>query len=440
VSSPLASPHGEIDNDDAVSVDTPVAVAKKKSKTKAPPPPSPESGDDDASPEIKEPPVVDEGDEEKPAKTKTPAKRKRGRPPKSDKPVAKTATHANKKKKPSKEEMIDADKAYEDMEKLSKGVKARVTFDQPSLFTRVVNGLSDLVSCPQFAISGNHLCVDSYDDDDFAIITLRLGAHITIDSEVYGEDEIPYFALDTKRLAAGLKNIRNFQTCSIELNESDDIFILAQNDMTSGNLTEIKLKNMNVGEYDAVGINDIHYTWHITDMDVQDFQNLVNTSSSYNSKDICFRIYEMSKDDSEFILSISTGEKEGSVCNYQHICLKEEAKEDDEDSGKAEDEKYDPASLFCASTDTALSQEEMRKYTSTHDPVYDHRFSARYLLSFLKATENKCIMTLHFCKDIEGPDGTKKHPPMVLRYRLGDSSLPSYIKFVMAPVRSGQDG
>jgi hypothetical protein len=401
------------------------------------------TGQPDENMEIHEPPVVEnESDDEEMGSSKeedppspAPAKRKRGRPPKGDKPVAKKAATGPKHKKPSKGETIDADRAYEEMEKLPKGVKTRITFDQPSLFTRVVNGLSDLISCPQFAVSGNHLCVDSKDDDEYAIITLRLGARVQVDEDAYGEDEVPFFALDTKRLAAGLKNIRNFQTCSIELNDTDYVHILAQNDITSGNLTEIKLKNMDFGEYEAVGMNDMHYTWHITDMDVQDFQNLVTTSSSYNSKEICFRIYEMSKDDSEFILAISTGEKEGSVCNYQHICLKEETREEECKAKTPDCEDYDPASMFCASANTGISQEAMRKYTATHEPCFNHRFSARYLLSFLKATENKCIMTLHFSKDRVDAKGGVRVLPMVLRYRLGDSSLPSYIKFVMAPVR-----
>ena len=369
--------------------------------------------------------------------TTPPPKRKRGRPPKSKDTKTKTDTNAApKRKKPAKEDTVSVDRLYEEMEKLPRGVKARIIFDQPALFTRVNNGLSDLIECPQFALSGQYLCVDMQDDDNFAIVTLRLECRTVVDDDAFDTDETVYFCLDTKRLAAGLKNIRNFQTCSIELNESDHVDIIAQNNLTAGNLTVIKLQNVDMGEYEPVGMSDIKYTWHIVDMDVQDFQTLVQTAAAYNSKHIRFQFYQIGDAEDEYILAISTGEAEARVFIYQHICLKPESDEKSEKAKTDEEEaSFDPSTVYCASSDTVMTQDEMRKYTGSHDPCYDHNFSSRYLLRFLKATENKCIMTLHFNKDGEDESGRIKHWPMVLRYRLGDDSSRSYLKFTIGPVK-----
>lgn len=321
--------------------------------------------------------------------------------------------------KPGKDAMIDAKAVCESFAELPPGMRFRIGIEQPSILLRVVNAIAPLVQKPQFSLSRSHLCLDSTDDTGFSVVTMRLKCDIQLSPELEDDDEV-FFQVDTKTVAMVLQNIHNFQHCRIEMNNEEDIDIIASDHSTSGNMSVATVQNIQDAPYNPIGFPETSYKWHISDMDVADFQSIVRTAKSLKCKFIRFQIFEV-RTDAEFILCISTGvDHETKVSMFQHVELRE-----DEEAAEQ---------VYAASADTTLSNADMRAYVAENAPTYDKKFSSTYIAWFLKAAENKCIMTFHLTPDQYDEDGELVPKPLILKHSLGDASLSSYLKYALGPL------
>ena len=411
---PPSSPSGSEGGDSFVS-------GSSLSQASPPPSPTPAKTETKKKPEPPREPTPPPSPTPPPKEEAKPAPKKRGRPRRVEGGETKPKKEAKKRSKPNKEEMIDAKAVCESFAELPSDVRIRIDIDQPSILSRVINAVSPLLASPQFSMSKTHLCLDSTDDSGFAVVTMRLKCSITLQDELKDEEDL-FFQVDTKKIAMVLQNIHNFQHCRIEMRNEEDIDIIASDHSTSGNMSVATIQNLRESEYTPIGFPETSYKWHISDMDVADFQSIVRTAKSLKCKFIRFQIFEIKKDE-EFILCISTGvDHDTKVAMFQHIELRE-----DEETNEQ---------VFAASSDTTLSNADMRSYVSENEPAYDKKFSSTYISWFLKATENKCIMTFHFTPDAEDEDGDLKPQPMILKHSLGDSSLTSYLKYAIGPLKA----
>lgn len=349
-----------------------------------------------------------------------PPRRKRGRPPKVDK---KELKKLSKNVKPKTTEMIDVEPLYMETDDLPDDIRFRLIFEEPAMFIRLIEGLAKhMKEIIKMEIEDERLCVNTCDDDQVVFITLRLKCNIIVNKKYIGQTLL--FYPGSKLLLNGLKATRAYQICVIDVTDDDKIQIMSKNSECSSTLTTLEITNMN-DDGNKQKMGEIPFTWHIADMDVQDFTVLLNTGIAYGCKCIRFRIYEYGSEN-EQILHISIAEdKIVSLDHYQYIKTKDES-----DSAIYKDTD-DTKSVFFAISDESITADDIRSYVSKNEPVYDAQFSIEYLSKIINTIKNKNIMTIHFCKDIDD-----RRFPVMVKYFIGDTDASSYMWFMLAPIIS----
>ena len=365
-----------------------------------------------------------------------PAPKRRGRPKRktgdtSTKPKSKSVA------KPKPEEMTDVQHLFE--EELPEDVSMRITFSQPQILKKVNNTIAELVKIAYFSVKLDPpcLCVDMQDDDCFSVLTLRLGCNILLNDELKEKlkSSDVYFALNTRDLDNCLKLIRNFQSCSFEQRTDDDIELVASEQEKSGNIISINMKNWDTGAYDPCGLAQTGYKWHINDIDIQELQNLITAATKFGNDLINFSIYE-AEGSKDFFLVISvndSSQQSPDVKVIQHIRQEENAPKEDDDEAEIDGDEEGIEVVYRASLVTDMSNDQICKFIRTKEPVYNKQFAVAHINKFLKNTEHKCVMTLHFTPDTVGEDGEEEERAMIIKYSVGDSSSLNYMKFAMAP-------
>lgn len=408
-------------------------TSKKATRPITPSPPpsiSSSSGQSEPpSPKPKEKTKVDKKRKDKDDEDHSPPK-KRGRPKKQREEPVSTIT------KPSKDETVDIETLFK--AELPEDIMMRLTFAQPQILKKVNATITDLLKIAYFGVrtgKNSHIRVDATDDEGYAVITLRLECDVLLSEEMEDDDDI-YFALNTSKFGKCLKLVKNYQTCHIDKVDSDTIELVATSREHCGNVMTIKMKNAGTGEYNPAGLPDTTYKWHIADINVQELQSVITAAIQFNIDYIRFRVFE---EEADTFLMISVEGNETTDCPavdiIQHIRQEEKKSDEDESDTEKDDDEEGIDKVFRA-TRSQLTNDQIRRFAKSHAAVYDKQFDLGYLNRFLKATEHKCLMTLHLTPDSVNDVGETEDHALIIRYSLGDSSAINYMRLALAPVDS----
>ena len=308
-----------------------------------------------------------------------------------------------------------------------------ITVSQPRTLQHMIAGIVPLIEKDAYyVIRGDTLCLDALDDSQIALITMRLGG-VSVDlsegaKALHNEDGSKlFFKVNTNRFHQGLRIIRTFQSLMFnKKKDSESINLVAFETDYAGSATCVSLPDDNTDEareeYEAVGLSEESYKWHIENIDVKEFQDIIQRATDFKS-DVSVRIYGSNRK-GEYFLWIGTEAEDGSkISTLNRISESTEEMEDDE-GNKVE------RTIFQMKQATDVATLDMVDNLKKEAPVYNETFATRYLSNFMKAAEQSSVMSLHFKETL--PDGKK--PPMVMKYSVGSiKNGTSYLKFALAP-------
>jgi len=360
-----------------------------------------------------------------------PAKKGRGRPPKRKR------TDETKKAKKSK---TSAPKNPVDVSSVVEASSLRdddfysIVISQPRTLQNMIAGIVPLIEKDAYyVIRGDTLCLDALDDSHIALITMRLcGVSVDLSDEAkvlhdHDEGSKLFFKVNTNRFHQGLRIIRTFQSLMFNKKKgAESVDLVAFESDYVGSATCVSLPDDNTDdakdEYEAIGLSEESYKWHIENIDVKEFQDIIQRANDFKS-DVSVRIYGSDKE-GEYFLWIGTMAEDGSkISTLNRISESTEDIEDDEGNTTTR-------SIFHMKQATDMATLDMVDNLEKEEPVYSETFATRYLSNFMKAAEQSSVMSLHFK---EGDQKGKK-PPMIMKYSVGSiKNGTSYLKFALAP-------
>ena len=305
-----------------------------------------------------------------------------------------------------------------------------ITINQPKTLQHIIAGIVPLIEKDAYlVIRDDTLCLDAFDDQNIALITMRLsGIEVVLSDEakkMMGDTPL-FFKVNLNRFYQGLRIVRTYQSLKFNKKKNSRFINLVSFDSDYvGHASYITLPDDTSdearSEYRPLSLSEEAYTWHIENIDVKELHDIIQRAMDFKS-DISVKIYEsLTKD--EYFLRIGAEANDGSQISIINR-ISESVEEVEDDNGVKTERK-----IFKMKQATSMATSDIIEKLDVVNPIYDELFANRYLSNFMKASEQSSVMSLHFKEHVD-----KRKHPMIMTYTVGSIKTKlSYLKFALAP-------